>query len=235
MLSNQLTRIKYKPPLGESNESGLDLYSGGIGPLFHFNEDDESSFPLDSNNYASDIQTYKAVITRSNGRFYNSSLYLPTGGYVDFKVPEFQLTNQFQFESWNYITSYDYVCPFVAYNNTNPNDTLYFHRYEGNFIYGDHYAYIKITPTIPFNLHEWFHLAISFDGTHHRIFINGAMVAKWTRVAPYTFTNVLLGRRNKGTYSTSSNHWMDEVKLRLGSAVYTSDSEFTPQTRQFST
>lgn len=178
------------------------------------------------------IQPY---IYSDNARFIRS-LYVPYGGYMEFQIPEFMLSNQFQYECWSYIGNVQHFNPFSAVNTTNWNDTYYVSPYGQSLLLGDHDSFTTTTESLSdiLPLNKWFHFSTSFDGAYHRIFINGVMKLKWNRIMPHSINTVRFGARIKGT-SVYSAGWFDEFKLRLGSAVYTSDSGFTPQTRQFST
>lgn len=80
----------------------------------------------------------------------------------------------------------------------------------------------------------WYAVAIDFDGTKYRMYLNGTMVASSTTLR--TINNSTL-RLSIGAYSLTGgnyyNGWIDELRISKGIARYASDGGYTPATAAF--
>jgi hypothetical protein len=81
----------------------------------------------------------------------------------------------------------------------------------------------------------WYHVAVCFDGTKTRLFVDGAMVGSST--TPVTFYNstadFMVGAiANGGSVNSNFVGKLEEVRL-CKEALYTSDAGFTPPTAAF--
>jgi hypothetical protein len=81
----------------------------------------------------------------------------------------------------------------------------------------------------------WQHIAISYDGTKYRAFLDGVMVASSTTAR--TIYNppaiVLAIGINSGNTSFGFNGWLDEIRITKGVARYASDGGFAVPTAAF--
>ena len=76
----------------------------------------------------------------------------------------------------------------------------------------------------------WYHTAWTWDGTTHRLFLNGKLVDSSTTVpAPYTGTNTEIGG-NAALNAYDIKGYISNFRIVTGSAVYTED--FTPPTEK---
>lgn len=197
-------------------------YHGGESILLHCNQ-----LPLiDSNNRAESISLVSTTLSSDN-KFGSASVSIVPNGYIDIKLPySFQLNKQFQFEAWYKTPSWDNFNPFSFNNEPNKQSHLYDNAYHVNVpmrAFGDLTAVAFYSISHPMN--EWFHYAVSFDGQYFRVFINGILKYKWERLNENFITNILVGARLYGAvyYSTCL---VDEIKIRLNSCIYKSDSGF---------
>ena len=76
----------------------------------------------------------------------------------------------------------------------------------------------------------WYHTAWTWDGTTHRLFLDGKLVDSSTTVpAPYTGVNTEIGgNANLSGYDITG--YISNFRIVTGSAVYTED--FTPPTEK---
>jgi hypothetical protein len=79
----------------------------------------------------------------------------------------------------------------------------------------------------------WYHVAVDYDGTKYRVYVNGVMVG--SSVTPRTIfnSNLVLGI---GAYSTGfnlMNGFMDELRITKGVARYATDTSFAVPTSAF--
>lgn len=147
---------------------------------------------------------------------------------MDIKLPyNFQLSNKFQYEAWYKTPEWDKFHPFSFNNEPNKTAHLYDNAY---YRYGPVRAYGNLSHVSFYNAYEipygvWFHYAISYDGKYHRVFINGVMKHKWEITDTSYVTNIIVGARLYG-----AQYWsitlVDEIKIRLNSAIYIADSGF---------
>ena len=80
----------------------------------------------------------------------------------------------------------------------------------------------------------WYHIAVDFDGTNTRGYVNGVMVGKYTTpVTIFTSSNNLGIGANSGATSFIVDGWMDELRITKGVARYASDSGFAVPTAAF--
>ncbi len=80
------------------------------------------------------------------------------------------------------------------------------------------------------NISSWNHVAVSWDGTTLRIFVNGSVAASTTSFSPFNSGTSLTGIGNyTGTFSGAGLFgYLASVRIVKGTAVYT--SAFTPPT-----
>lgn len=81
----------------------------------------------------------------------------------------------------------------------------------------------------------WYHVAVDFDGTNTRIYVDGVMLASsGTLNTIFNAATVLsVGGSSAATPATSLNGWIDEVRVTKGVARYASDSGYTVPDRAF--
>ena len=84
------------------------------------------------------------------------------------------------------------------------------------------------TPT----LNQWYHIAVDFDGTTYRIYIDG--VVKASSTTTFTFhdsTAVCMIGDDAGDIGQDFDGWIDNVRITKGAARYA--GAFTPPTAPF--
>ena len=98
-------------------------------------------------------------------------------------------------------------------------------------------GYTWMTGTWAISAGTWYHVAVDFDGTKYRLYVDGTMVASTTSTLSIANSPAAL---SVGYYDNSgSQSWqvqsayVDEVRVTSGVARYASDSGFTPPTSAF--
>jgi hypothetical protein len=82
---------------------------------------------------------------------------------------------------------------------------------------------------------QWYHVAIDYDGTKCRLYVNGVMRASATPVNGQTFDaprNLTIGQDASGA-GNNFDGWIDELRITKGAARYASDSGFAVPTAAF--
>lgn len=92
-------------------------------------------------------------------------------------------------------------------------------------------TYVMITSTIAAKINQWNHIAFSRDASNVvRVFVNGVLGGSRTDSQAMTSASgdIFIGNPSGGT-ATYANGYMSDMRLVIGSCVYSSDS-FTPPT-----
>jgi hypothetical protein len=82
---------------------------------------------------------------------------------------------------------------------------------------------------------QWYFVAVDYDGTKCRLYINGVMKGSATATHGATFDSsrlLAIGQDSEGGGATF-NGWIDELRITRGIARYASDSGFTVPTAAF--
>jgi alpha-tubulin suppressor-like RCC1 family protein len=104
-----------------------------------------------------------------------------------------------------------------------PGYTLYKAGSNNIQLYGSGVVITSVTAVVT---GVWYHIAISYDGTNTRIFINGALEASAVANITDAATALIIGVRSGG--STYFNGYMSNVRIVKGQALFT--GTFTPST-----
>lgn len=79
----------------------------------------------------------------------------------------------------------------------------------------------------------WYHLAIDFDGTKTRLFVDGVMVGSTTTLRSFFDGTAVMTVGNDGGFgATATNGWIQEFRFTKATR-YGSDSSFSPPTAPF--
>lgn len=82
-----------------------------------------------------------------------------------------------------------------------------------------------LNPLLNLSMNTWYHIALSFDGTTYKLFVNGVQQASSTTLlANQTITTLKVG----GGYNGSITGYLSDARVLKGTALYT--TTFTPPT-----
>lgn len=225
--------------------------------LVHMDGDDESTFAPDYGKFGH-VVTF-ASTTATNGdpaetpaldtaqkKFGVSSLRCTKTGWVSYsQAGIFNLgANDFTIECWAYPTAFnERESCFISIGNAGrwlftlfSNDRLsFYYNPSGGFIFA-HRTHSGIT------LNTWHHFAVCRQGSAARLFLNGVQQG-----ANIDLTGIDIGMQPTDTidignfasavtghpssYPQNFNGWIDEVRIIIGQALYTSN--FTPPSAPF--
>ena len=80
----------------------------------------------------------------------------------------------------------------------------------------------------------FYHIALDFDGTKYRLYVNGVMVGSRTGARTLYASTALFTVGDQASGNVDPNRgWIDELRITKGVARYASDSGFTPPTSRF--
>ncbi len=79
----------------------------------------------------------------------------------------------------------------------------------------------------------WYHVAVSFDGTTYRVWVDGIHLGSGTSTIDFfdSTTNLTIGAN--GDLGSEHDGWIDEVRIHKGVAIYTGSGNFTPPSAEF--
>ena len=140
-------------------------------------------------------------------------------------------SSSFCFETWVYFDSTGVsndMAMLLAQYKSGENGRILFGAQSGNLVV--RYNGSTVALTAPVSASQWHHVAWSYDGTTHRLFVDGTLEDSTTTDFPiYTGVTTQLG----GTDSTLLSDYdldgrMEDIRITTGDARYT--SSFTPPT-----
>ena len=138
-----------------------------------------------------------------------------TGSYLTVPVSFDRRNSSWTFEAWYY--------PKIPSNQAlvGSGSTFYIQWNGSTFYVGDGATNI-INTSLPLIGSRWYHIAVSYDGTTTRAFINGKLLTSTTiKLAAGAITSVFVGRRD-ANYYMRSNDMISDFRF-VADAVYTSD------------
>lgn len=99
------------------------------------------------------------------------------------------------------------------------------------FYYGSTSVSVTLTPTIG----TWYHLAVDYDGSRLRFYLDGTMSAYSDSYTSMTDTvgQIWIGSVRSGLSALSINGHLDEVRITKGVARYATDGSFAVPTEAF--
>lgn len=198
--------------------------------LMHFDGADGGTTFTDSSQYARAISRTGTVTTSNiQSKFGGTSLKnLNEGALIIPNSSDFNLgLNDFTIECWVYILSYNTFNTVLDATNSPVGATWRFWAsYSGssNKVNFNNGAYSASVPP----LNTWVHIAAVRSGGFVKVYLDGVagtQAAVTTSSAPTG--NIVIGETD--TYG--SNMYIDELRVRVGEAVYTSN--FTPPAAPF--
>lgn len=106
-----------------------------------------------------------------------------------------------------------------------PAGDFFFHGYADFVVVGGSGSATNISNGYGFSVGDAKHIALTFDGTTYRYFVDGALLGSITTLLPsVTITSVRIGDRIGGTGAVDGH--IDNFRFTLGYPVYT--AAFTP-------
>lgn len=187
------------------------------------------------NSMMNDLETLgNAQISTSVKKYGSGSLAFDgTGDYLAIQRFEnsFNIrTEKFTIEGWFYLTNSTFQVLFASGNTGLGN--IYLDTSGTDVYFGDGASNIIIFPTSNIPVNSWFHLAVTFDETTYRIFINGVSVGSSTTLLKnVTLSDFYIAAR-PGTFNKIMvSGYIDDFRITKGVARYISN--FTPPTEQF--
>jgi hypothetical protein len=138
----------------------------------------------------------------------------------------------FTIEGWIYVNTMSGLAIFSAWATApgSQGSMMYFNEFNNDLYLGD-----ALINTIQFSANllpraSWVHIAVTFDGTTYRVFINGVSVASSTTLLRDTAMNGIdIGARGgTGPMTGAGNMYASNFRVIKGTALYTTN--FTPPT-----
>lgn len=90
--------------------------------------------------------------------------------------------------------------------------------------------------TWAYTTNTWYHVAVDWDGTKLRLYVDGALVGSSTTAVTLFDSSAALTvgtSLNNGALNTNFQGYLDEIRITKGVARYASDAGFTPPTAAF--
>lgn len=121
---------------------------------------------------------------------------------------------------------------FSASTTSSTGSNFYLNEYLGTVYLGDGVTNNLSFAATEIPLNAWYHIAVTFDGTTYRVFINGNLVGSSTSLlSNFNIIRIDIGIRTVGG-TNYYNGYLSNFRVVKGSAVYT--STFTPSTAPLS-
>ena len=155
--------------------------------------------------------TYTASTSGSGSVYFNGS------SAIAYSANSLNIrTNSFTFEGWFNFSSLSGTIGLFGSAGAN---TFYISYLSGNLYIGDG-ATNTISYPYTISTGTWYSIAVSFDGTSYRLFVNGSLLTtSTTLLANTTLTNLSIANYNSTNYFTG---YVSNARYVKGTAVYTS-------------
>ncbi len=204
-----------------------DTSFSSVQSLLHFEGTNGSTTIYDSSSFHRTVTLVNgAKLSTAQAKFGTSSLLLNgSTDYITIPLPSFNIrTSRYTLETHLYYLS----------NTTNGifcnDNTFYLQTIGGTLYLGDGTAN-PIAVSHSMITGNWYHIALSFDLTTYRIYIDGTLVGSTTTLLTATSLTLLqVGARP--TQNQYHNGYIDEVRVTIGVTRYTSN--FTAPTVAYS-
>jgi hypothetical protein len=149
---------------------------------------------------------------------------------------DFDLTGAFTFELQVYVTAFDTSGCFIAMQQsggTVGGFELYITSAGVVNWNRNNTTNVMLSPAAAISTGAWHHLAVSWDGSTYRMFVNGNKISESASTTPPTNVSGVL---RFGNYVANAdydlNGYIDEIRITLGQALYIAN--FIPPTQAFS-
>ena len=134
----------------------------------------------------------------------------------------------FTVEFWAYKTGAGTGNGYLYAQNTSGFLTILFNA-TNNVLIDKSFVGVQVTSSSTFASNAWHHIAMAYDGTNTRLFVNGVLQGTMGGGGAASATTLTIG-----AYLSGSNFfqgYIDELRVTRGVARYTSN--FTPRTGRF--
>ena len=134
----------------------------------------------------------------------------------------------FTVEFWAYKTGAGTGNGYLYAQNTSGFLTILFNA-TNNVLIDKSFVGVQVTSSSTFASNAWHHIAMAYDGTNTRLFVNGVLQGTMSGGGAASATTLTIG-----AYLSGSNFfqgYIDELRVTRGVARYTSN--FTPRTGRF--
>lgn len=188
------------------------------------------------------------AVSATQAKFGTQSLSRPDNGYAS--VPDnaafFSGTSHFTVEGFFYWTSKILNEHGLIGNGDRTSDRGWSLYYNHGATSGSRYLDFELYDGTSFQdaitvlweptLATWYHIAVDFDGTKYRLYVDGVVLQATT--ASYSIQNTaspltIGGYLDGGVVNSDFDGYMDEVRVTAGAAQYATDVGFTPPTAPF--
>lgn len=163
--------------------------------------------------------------------YLGSTYFDGTGDYLTTSNTYAFGTANFTIEAWVYTTAYPASSYAVIFGNINTGtgnaQLMVTQNTTGNLVFMT-WNQVIITASTATPLNAWAHVAVTFDGTTYRVFLNGVSVGTSTTL--YTFSTAGVGNIGYAGSAGVNNFtgYISDMRIVQGTAVYT--TAFTPPT-----
>jgi len=204
----------------------VDPYFSNVSLLLHGNGTNGSTSIIDSSPSPKTVTAVgNAQISTAQSKFGGSSIALDgTGDELTTTIDPINIrTNPFTIESWLYLNS---IFNFALIG---VNSNFYIITVGSNVLLSDALVNnIQVSSSI-LPVFAWFHMALSFDGTTYRLFVNGVLQgSSATLLKNFNLSAIRIGAY-LGGYTL--NGYMDDLRITKDVARYT--ASFAPPTAPF--
>ena len=212
------------------NNSPGDQHWSNVSLLLRMDGSDASTTFTDSSatartftaNGNAQIDTAQSKFGGASGLFDGTGDYITTPNSADFRFG----SGDFTIESWVYLNAIGQFHP-IANQMTNSNRGWMFDVTSGNKLrlYGFISSWQELgISTTSLATGQWYHCAVTRDGTSFRLFLNG--VLEDTTVISGAFTEetsvaFTVGYIGDGSLSRYVNGWIDDLRITKGVARHT--------------
>jgi hypothetical protein len=157
-----------------------------------------------------------------------SNYFDGNGDYLRTQLNAVNIRTAFTIESWVNLTTTTGFALFSASNTAGLQGTnLYLNIASGTIYLGDGLVDIVGFSASLIPLNSWSHIAVTFDGTTYRVFVNGTSVgSSTTQLSNNTLNGIDIGA--KPTQSLFTTGYISNFRVVKGTALYT--TAFTPPT-----
>jgi hypothetical protein len=212
--------------VGGLSGGDADPYFANVSLLLHGNGANGSTTITDSSPSPKTVTAVgNAQISTAQSKFGGASIALDgTGDELTATIDSINIgTNLYTVESWLYLnTSLNFA--FIGVNSN-----FYLITLSDTLFLGDAVVNNIQVPRSILPVGAWFHMALSFDGTTYRLFVDGVLRGSSTTL----LKNFNLNAIRIGAYLSDKalNGYMDDFRITKNIARYTAN--FTPPTAPF--
>lgn len=203
---------------------------GGTALLLHFDGTNGSTSVTDSSaNAIACTAAGTAEISTAQSKFGGASIYLDGAGCVQATDAALNPgTGNFTLEAWVRPTSITFNQIFSYRPATNASLAFY----DDSGTSRANYRYGRFDqPTSGYVVNEWHHVALVRSGGDVTLYLNGTSVASASGDGDIDTSTLTIGAVDENDTSETFIGYIDEVRVTIGSALYTSN--FTPPTAAF--